>query len=155
MGISSVIQVQMLRTVAIALCIAVALSADVAPETEDVSAAAEAPVMTLMAAVKHLQKHAPSHMSFHVNRVAKHASLLQQSDFDDESDEKTKAYAHNFAASKAAITAALNGLNSQLSAGHNHDKNALAQGLSAGNSAISNAYATGKSTTAGYKHKAC
>merc|ERR1712226_798908 len=87
--------------------------------------------MDLMAAVKHLRKHAASHMSFHVERIAKHASLMQTGSDDDESDDKAKSYVHS------------------------HDKAALNSGLGAGNSAISNGESSGKVKTASFKNKAC
>merc|ERR1712093_698114 len=123
---------------------------DVAYETDFVQTS---PMTELMDAVKSLRKHAPSHMSFHVNRVAKHAALIQSGDWGLSS--KAKAYKHNFAASKAAIKSALAGLTNQLTTGHNHDKSALNSGLNAGKNAISGADSTGRSKTAGYKHKAC
>jgi hypothetical protein len=123
---------------------------DVAYETDFVQTS---PMTELMDAVKTLRKHAPSHMSFHVNRVAKHAALIQSGDWGLTS--KAKAYKHNFAASKAAIKSALAGLTNQLTTGHNHDKTALNSGLNAGKNAISAATSTGRDKTAGYKHKAC
>merc|ERR1711959_165083 len=149
----------MLRFLAVVFFIAALVSADpaleddfdydVAYETDFVQK--EAPLGDLMDAVKSLRKHAPSHMSFHVNRVAKHAALIQSGDWDD----KAKAYKHSFAASKAAIKSALSGLTNQLNAGHNHDKSALNSGLNAGRNAISTANSTGRNKTASYKHKAC
>jgi len=151
----------MMRYLALALVVAALVSADpaleddfdydVAYETDFVQK--EAPLSELMEAVQSLRKHAPSHMTFHVNRVAKHAALIQSRDWDD--DDKAKAYKHSFAASKAAIKSALSGLTNQLNAGHNHDKSALNSGLNAGRNAISTANSTGRNKTAGYKHKAC
>merc|ERR1711977_751265 len=54
----------------------------------------------LMTTLGDMQKGAPTHMHFHINRIAKHAVLLQM-------DKKAAAYTHNFDASKAAIKAAL------------------------------------------------
>lgn len=148
----------MMRQLALAFVIAALVSAgnvdeddfdhDVAYETDFVQTS---PMTELMDAVKTLRKHAPSHMSFHVNRVAKHAALIQSGDW----GEKAKAYKHNFAASKAAIKSALSGLTNQLTTGHNHDKSALNSGFNAGKNAISTAASTGRNKTAGYKHKAC
>merc|ERR1711998_153317 len=146
---------KMLRYIAIAAFIAVAVAAETSIDTEALTPAEEAPVMDLMAAVQHLRKHAASHMSFHVERIAKHASLMQTGSDDDESDDKAKSYVHNFAASKAAITEALKGLSGQLNSGHSHDKAALNSGLGAGNSAISNGESSGKVKTASFKNKAC
>jgi len=54
-------------------------AADASFEDEAVSPADEAPVMNLMAAVEHLRNNAASHMSFHVQRISKHAELLPTS----------------------------------------------------------------------------
>merc|ERR1712100_807297 len=60
----------------------------------------------LMTTLGDMQKVAPTHMHFHINRIAKHAVLLQM-------DKKAAAYTHNFDASKAAIMAALKALTNQ------------------------------------------
>merc|ERR1711937_297138 len=69
----------------------------------------------LMTTLGDMQKVAPTHMHFHINRIAKHAVLLQM-------DKKAAAYTHNFDASKAAIKAALKALTNQLNDGHRQDK---------------------------------
>merc|ERR1712167_370317 len=69
----------------------------------------------LMTTLGDMQKVAPTHMHFHINRIAKHAVLLQM-------DKKAAAYTHNFDASKAAIKAALKALTNQLNDGHRKDK---------------------------------
>jgi len=151
-----------MRHLALAFVIAALVSAgnvdeddfdhDVAYETDFVQTS---PMTELMDAVKTLRKHAPSHMSFHVNRVAKHAALIQSGDWGDDVMKKAKSYKHTFSASKAAIKSALSGLTNQLTTGHNHDKSALNSGFNAGKNAISTAASTGRNKTAGYKHKAC
>merc|ERR1712139_636490 len=91
----------------------------------------------LMTTLGDMQKVAPTHMHFHINRIAKHAVLLQM-------DKKAAAYTHNFDASKAAIKAALKALTNQLNDGHRHDKAALATGINEGTSAISSKKTSGK-----------
>jgi len=102
----------------------------------------------LMQVLGRMQDVAPTHMHFHINRIAKHAVLLQM-------DKTGKAYAHNFDASKAAIKAALSALTSQLNTGHAHDKTALATGETEGNSAITNSKNSGKNKCQSFKDKAC
>jgi len=102
----------------------------------------------LMTTLGDMQKVAPTHMHFHINRIAKHAVLLQM-------DKKAAAYTHNFDASKAAIKAALQALTTQLNNGHKHDKSALATGIVEGGNAISSKKAAGKSKCQTFKDKAC
>jgi len=102
----------------------------------------------LMNTLGEMQKVAPTHMHFHINRIAKHAVLLQM-------DKKAAAYTHNFDASKAAIKAALQALTTQLNNGHKHDKSALATGIVEGGNAISSKKAAGKSKCQTFKDKAC
>merc|ERR1712199_95974 len=109
---------------------------------DQVLVAKEAPEENLVAVVANLRNVASEHMTYHVNRIAKHASLMQEHSGMDE--DKAKAYAHNFAASKAAIKAALKSLTDQLNAGHKHDKNALATAKNAGANAISKSVNSGK-----------
>merc|ERR1712144_156264 len=102
----------------------------------------------LMTTLGDMQKVAPTHMHFHINRIAKHAVLLQM-------DKKAAAYTHNFDASKAAIKAALKALTNQLNDGHRHDKAALATGINEGTSAISSKKTSGKNKCQTFKDKAC
>merc|ERR1712188_326491 len=102
----------------------------------------------LMNTLGEMQKVAPTHMHFHINRIAKHAVLLQM-------DKKAAAYTHNFDASKAAIKAALKALTNQLNDGHRHDKAALATGINEGTSAISSKKTSGKNKCQTFKDKAC
>merc|ERR1711959_62379 len=86
---------------------------------EEIEFAQEEASPSLSSAVSFLQNVAPASVNYHVNRVAKHAELLQGF--------KAKAYAHNFESSRAATKAALNSLNAELNNGHNHDKDALSK----------------------------
>merc|ERR1711970_825882 len=98
----------------------------------------------LMTTLGDMQKVAPTHMHFHINRIAKHAVLLQM-------DKKAAAYTHNFDAIKAALKA----LTNQLNDGHRHDKAALATGINEGTSAISSKKTSGKNKCQTFKDKAC
>merc|ERR1712188_5945 len=118
---------------------------DFGPVMELVDTSAEGSLMTTLG---DMQKVAPTHMHFHINRIAKHAVLLQM-------DKKAAAYTHNFDASKAAIKAALKALTNQLNDGHRHDKAALATGINEGTSAISSKKTSGKNKCQTFKDKAC
>jgi len=120
-------------------------------------AADDAPTMSLMDAVEELRSNTPENLKEHVNRVAKHASLIQSADSSSTTttEDRAKAYAHNFSKSKKALHSALNMLVSELKAGHKHDVNVLKQtkrSLEAGlNSGIKAAAAKTKNA----KHKVC
>merc|ERR1712188_262018 len=118
---------------------------DFGPVMELVDTSAEG---SLMKTLGNMQQVAPTHMHFHINRIAKHAVLLQL-------DKKAAAYTHNFDASKAAIKAALKALTNQLNDGHRHDKAALATGINEGTSAISSKKTSGKNKCQTFKDKAC
>merc|ERR1711959_34705 len=123
---------------------------------DDISMASDmAPEENLVAVVEHLRSVSDNRMTYHVNRIAKHARLVQTASFDDADEEKAKAYAHNFAASKAAIRAALKSLTDQLDAGHKHDKNALESAFAVATGAVSKAVEDGKTKTTEAKHAAC
>merc|ERR1711990_954888 len=123
---------------------------------DDISMASDmAPEENLVAVVEHLRSVSDNRMTYHVNRIAKHARLIQTASFDDADEEKAKAYAHNFAASKAAIRAALKSLTDQLDAGHKHDKNALESAFAVATGAVSKAVEDGKTKTTESKHAAC
>jgi len=123
---------------------------------DDISMASDmAPEENLVAVVEHLRSVSDNRMTYHVNRIAKHARLVQTASFDDADEEKAKAYAHNFAASKAAIRAALKSLTDQLDAGHKHDKNALESAFAVATGAVSKAVEDGKTKTTESKHAAC
>lgn len=120
----------------------------------------ETPKENIVAVAQHLQRLSQPHMAFHADEIAKHASALVQTgamvdDDDDIDDEKAKAYSHNFASSKKAITAALSALNNQLVAGHNHDKKALDGAKNTGNNAITSSTNNAASKCKSYKKKAC
>jgi hypothetical protein len=95
----------------------------------------------------------PSVYQLHVDRITKHAELLQTAAALD--DKKAKAYAHAFDNSKNAIRAALRALHSQLNAGHKHDEAVLKQMKGRGNSAIHAANNRGKAKTRKFRNKAC
>jgi len=118
---------------------------DFGPVMELVDTSAEG---SLMKTLGTMQQVAPTHMHFHINRIAKHAVLLQL-------DKKASAYTHNFDASKAAIKAALKALTNQLNDGHKHDKAALANGLVAGQNHIASKKTSGKTKCQTFKDKAC
>merc|ERR1719353_1654526 len=69
----------------------------------------DAPEESLLAVVKNLKSVTPDHFQFHyhVNRISKHAALIQQGEEEMVDEDKAKAYAHNFAAYKNAIKDAL------------------------------------------------
>merc|ERR1711907_686311 len=110
---------------------------DVSPEGE------------LMQKLDEMQRLSPTHMHYHINRIAKHAVLMQMD------GKSAKAYSHNFDASKAAIKAALSALTSQLNTGHTHDKNALATGKGEGNTSINSSKSKGQAKCQTFKNKAC
>jgi len=123
---------------------------DVAPETSF----AEESVQSLSQEVAHLRDVSQMHMALHVDRIARHAELLQGASTEDQA-KRAKAYAHNFDRSKNAIRSALKALTSQLNAGHKHDSNALRGERSRGNKVISSTQNKGRSKCASYRHKAC
>merc|ERR1712093_630654 len=101
----------------------------------------ETPEETLMDAVHELRGAAPELLQAHVDHVVRHANLIQSMDM----SSKAKAYAHNFAASQKAITAALNSLIEELKRGHNHDKNALNTGRTQAGNILASTEASCKS----------
>jgi len=110
----------------------------------------------LLQVVAKLRGVVPSHMQFHVDRIAHHASLIQSKAKSWDDDEAApKAYTHNYAESKSAITSALRGLTDQLQAGHTHDVEALKTGKSDAVKTTNDAKTEGKSKTQGYRNKAC
>lgn len=106
---------------------------------------------TLMDAVHELRGAAPELLQAHVDHVVRHANLIQSMD----TSSKAKAYAHNFAASQKAITAALNSLIEELKRGHNHDKNALNTSRSQAGDILKSTKSKSKSNVNGYRKKAC
>jgi len=129
---------------------------DAIPVSENKEAApattfAEESVASLAQEASHLRSVSQAHMALHVERIARHAMLLQGASAED----KAKAYAHNFNNSKNAIRSALKALTSQLNAGHRHDSAALRGEKGRGNRVISNAQTKGRNKCASYRHKAC
>merc|ERR1711959_778300 len=138
-----------MRSFVLFACAFVALAA-AAPTSTDAEEASyeliqEAPEDDLMQVVAELRSITPSKLKLasHIKRISKHAVLVQ----------KAKAYSHNFSASKAAIAAALKGLNSQLEAGHNHDVSALKTGKADNAKMILKAQTDGKVTSHGFRNK--
>jgi len=109
------------------------------------------PAQTLMDAVHELRGAAPELLQAHVDHVTRHANLIQSMDLSG----KAKAYAHNFAASQKAITAALNSLIEELKKGHNHDKNALNTARNQAHRLLASTKSNCKSKVNGYRKKAC
>jgi len=107
--------------------------------------AEEENLMTVVKSLKNLSKDTRYHS--HGQNIAYHANLLQ-------SKAEKKAYRHGLAAT-SAIKAAIRALTSELTNGHNHDKNALKTAKNAGNNSINSANNRGKTTCAGFRNKAC
>merc|ERR1711881_563466 len=100
----------------------------------------------LLTAVKSLQSVSKdTRYQSHGQNIAYHANLLQS---------KKSAYRHRLAAT-SAIKAAIRALTSELTNGHRHDKNALSSAKSVAHRSINTANSKGKTTCAGYRHKAC
>merc|ERR1719238_2609373 len=117
----------------------------------------DAPEESLLAVVKNLKSVTPDHfqLHYHVNRISKHAALIQQGEEEMVDEDKAKAYAHNFAASKNAIKAALGALTDQLNAGHAHDKDALKTSKNANEGTIATAKNNAKKAATEKKHEVC
>jgi len=127
------------------LALAAADTDDVVPEVSSPSEPALAEEENLMAVVKSLKGMSKgTRYHSHGKNVEYHAKLLQ----------KARAYKHSLAAT-SAIKAAIRALTSELTTGHNHDKNALKKAKTAGNTAIVTANNKGTTTCAGYRKKAC
>jgi len=99
---------------------------------------------TLVQSLKGMSKGTRYHS--HGEVIEYHANLLQA--------KKASAYRHSLAAT-SAIKAAIRALTSELTTGHNHDKNALNRAQRSGNNAINVANNKGTTTCAGYRNKAC
>lgn len=99
----------------------------------------------LMQVVEKLRGVTGDEMSYHAGIISEHAALIQ----------KAKAYAHNFDESRDAIRSALKSLSSQLSAGHDHDKAALANAKAIAEATINKSRIEGKTKTRHYRNKAC
>merc|ERR1719409_605431 len=97
----------------------------------------------------------PAVYQLHVDRITKHAELLQSAQLSTLDNKKAKAYAHAFDNSKNAIRAALRALTGQLNAGHRHDDAVLKQMRASGNKAIRASDARAKSKTRTFRNKAC
>merc|ERR1711959_776640 len=117
---------------------------DVAYETDFIQTEA---VTDLKNVVGELKKVAPEHLQGHVAHMAEHAEFLQ--------DGKAKAYAHDFAKSKKAIEAAIEALNNDLDAGHNHDVAALKTAQNDNKNHVANTDAKNKDSVKSIRNKAC
>jgi len=129
---------------------------DAIPVSENKEAApavsfADESVSSLAQEAAHLRDVSQAHMALHVDRISRHAVLLQGASAED----KAKAYAHNFDRSKNAIRSALKALTAQLNAGHRHDSAALRGEKGRGNKIISTAQNKGRAKCAEYRAKAC
>merc|ERR1711881_148571 len=112
---------------------------------EDAAPSMEAPEENLMTVVKELRQATDNTpLSVHGMRIEDHANLIQ----------KARAYKHSFGA-RNALRAAIRALVSELSSGHNHDRNALNNERNAGHNAMRNAVNRGKGVTRRYREKAC
>jgi len=117
---------------------------DVAYETEFVQTESASDLKNVVAELK---KVAPEHLQGHVAHMAEHAEFLQ--------DGKAKAYAHDFAKSKKAIEAAIEALNNDLDAGHNHDVAALKTAQNDNKNHVANTDAKNKDSVKSIRNKAC
>merc|ERR1711934_60582 len=112
---------------------------------EETAPSMEAPEEDLLSVVKELRQATDgTPLSVHGMRIEDHANLIQ----------KAKAYKHSFGA-RNALRAAIRALVSELTSGHNHDRNALNNERNAGHNAINNAVNRGKGVTRRYREKAC
>merc|ERR1712216_89 len=112
---------------------------------EESAPSMEAPEADLLAVVKELRGYTDgTALASHGMRIEDHANLIQ----------KARAYKHSFGA-RNALRAAIRALVSELTSGHNHDRNALNNERNAGHNAIRNASTRGKGVTRRYREKAC
>merc|ERR1712230_306084 len=112
---------------------------------EESAPSMEAPEADLLAVVKELRGYTDgTALASHGMRIEDHANLIQ----------KARAYKHSFGA-RNALRAAIRALVSELTSGHNHDRNALNNERNAGHNAIRNASNRGKGVTRRYREKAC
>merc|ERR1711959_67197 len=112
---------------------------------EESAPSMEAPEADLLAVVKELRGYTDgTALQSHGMRIEDHANLIQ----------KARAYKHSFGA-RNALRAAIRALVSELTSGHNHDRNALNSELNAGRNAINSAKGRGKNVTRRYREKAC
>merc|ERR1712093_678670 len=112
---------------------------------EESAPSMEAPEADLLSVVKELRGYTDgTALASHGMRIEDHANLIQ----------KARAYKHSFGA-RNALRAAIRALVSELSSGHNHDRNALNNERNAGHNAMRNAVNRGKGVTRRYREKAC
>merc|ERR1711939_1297756 len=112
---------------------------------EETTPSMEAPEESLLSVVKELRQATDNTpFSVHGMRIEDHANLIQ----------KARAYKHSFGA-RNALRAAIRALVSELTSGHNHDRNALNNERNAGHNAMNSAKNRGKNVTRRYREKAC
>merc|ERR1712144_138969 len=112
---------------------------------EESAPSMEAPEEDLLSVVKELRQATDgTRFSVHGERIERESNLIQ----------KARAYKHSFGA-RNALRAAIRALVSELTSGHNHDRNALNNERNAGHNAIRNASNRGKGVTRRYREKAC
>merc|ERR1711990_372197 len=112
---------------------------------EESAPSMEAPEEDLLSVVKELRQATDgTRFSVHGERIERESNLIQ----------KAKAYKQSFGA-RNALRAAIRALVSELTSGHNHDRNALNSELNAGRNAINSAKGRGKNVTRLYREKAC
>merc|ERR1712072_583904 len=133
-----------MRVILLLLVAAAFVSAEQSAHEES-APSMEAPEADLLAVVKELRGYTDgTALQSHGMRIEDHANLIQ----------KARAYKHSFGA-RNALRAAIRALVSELTSGHNHDRNALNNERNAGHNAIRNASNRGKGVTRRYPEKAC
>merc|ERR1712072_1414826 len=138
------LQPQIMRVVLLLLVVADFASAEKSLYEES-APSMEGTEENLLSVVKELRRATDdTPFSVHGMRIEDHANLVQ----------KARAYKHSFGA-RNALRAAIRALVSELTSGHNHDRNALNNERNAGHNAIRNASNRGKGVTRRYREKAC
>jgi len=144
MGASTTLTTLAMRIILLLIVAAAFVSAEKF-DYEDTTPSMEAPEESLLSVVKELRQATDNTpFSVHGMRIEDHANLIQ----------KARAYKHSFGA-RNALRAAIRALVSELTSGHNHDRNALNNERNAGHNAIRNASNRGKGVTRRYREKAC
>merc|ERR1711939_300707 len=133
-----------MRVILLLIVAAAFVSAEQSAQEES-APSMEAPEADLLAVVKELRGYTDgTALASHGMRIEDHANLIQ----------KARAYKHSFGA-RNALRAAIRALVSELTSGHNHDRNALNNERNAGHNAIRSASSRGKGITRRYREKAC
>merc|ERR1711939_748360 len=133
-----------MRVILLLIVAAAFVSAEQSAQEES-APSMEAPEADLLAVVKELRGYTDgTALASHGMRIEDHANLIQ----------KARAYKHSFGA-RNALRAAIRALVSELTSGHNHDRNALNNERNAGHNAMNAAKNRGKNVTRRYREKAC